>query len=100
MDSQSPGCFLRPSQRSKNFRNPTRKERFDLGLLGVTDSSRIRIIKIAYILGIHFKAGEWGKTRCGSVITTIYGGRSRYESFATHVLYYIFVSCSYTLLTQ
>ena len=34
--------------------------------------------KIAYVLGVHFKAGEWGKHRCGSVITTIFEGRSRY----------------------
>ena len=33
---------------------------------------------IACVLGVHFRAGEWGKRRCGSVFTTIYGGRSRY----------------------
>ena len=34
--------------------------------------------EIAYVLGIHFRAGEWGCRRCGSVITTVHGGRSRY----------------------
>ena len=33
---------------------------------------------IAYVLGVHFKAGEWGNRRCGSVVTLIHDGRSRY----------------------
>lgn len=31
--------------------------------------------KIAYVLGVHFKSGEWGRKRCGSVVTTFYSGR-------------------------
>ena len=34
--------------------------------------------RIARVLGVHFRAGEWGSSRCGSVVTTNYGGRSRY----------------------
>lgn len=34
--------------------------------------------EIAYVLGIHFRSGEWGCRRCGSVITTVHEGRSRY----------------------
>ena len=34
--------------------------------------------EIAYVLGVHFRAGEWGCRRCGSVITTVHEGRSRY----------------------
>ena len=29
-------------------------------------------------MGVHFRAGEWGRPRCGSVITTIFDRRSRY----------------------
>ena len=35
-------------------------------------------------MGIHFRSGEWGRNSCGSVITTVVGGRSLYarvESF-------------------
>lgn len=53
-------------------------ERFDLGLLGVTSCLRVRAFNIARILGVHFKAGEWGRRRCGSVVTTMHAGRSRY----------------------
>ena len=34
--------------------------------------------KIAIILGTHFKVGEWGKTRCGSVMVCTIAGKSRY----------------------
>ena len=30
--------------------------------------------RIAYVLGVHFKSGEWGRKRCGSVVTTFYSG--------------------------
>ena len=33
---------------------------------------------IAWILGKHFRAAEWGKYRCGSVITCVISGRSVY----------------------
>ena len=29
-------------------------------------------------MGVHFRAGEWGSSRCGSVVTTVAGGRSLY----------------------
>ena len=34
--------------------------------------------EIAYVFGVHFRAGGWGYHRCGSVITTVHGGISRY----------------------
>ena len=43
-----------------------------------TDQGDLTVYMIAKILGKHFKAGEWGSRRCGSVVTTIYRGRSRY----------------------
>ena len=36
------------------------------------------LFEIAYVFGVHFRAGEWGCHRCGSVITTVHGGISRY----------------------
>ena len=53
------------------------RERLDLEVRGLR-SDACREYRIAYVLGVHFKAGEWGRSRCGSVITTMYGGRSRY----------------------
>lgn len=57
---------------------PSRKERFDLGMLGVTSLSRVMTFPICWILGVHFHGGEWGRRRCGSVVTCIRRGRSRY----------------------
>lgn len=59
---------------------PTTKELADLRMLGV-DVGMLSVseFKIAYILNVHFKAGEWGNTPwCGSVITCVIGGRSLY----------------------
>ena len=51
-----------------------------LRVLGVElhDHLSISEFKIAHILGKHFRAGEWGKYRCGSVITCVLDGRSHY----------------------
>jgi len=54
------------------------RERNDLTLLGVTSLSQCKAFKVCTVLGVHFRAGEWGNRRCGSVITTIYRGVSRY----------------------
>ena len=54
------------------------QEKFDLGMLGVEVFDNVKSCLIANILGVHFKAGEWGQKRCGSVITTVYGGDSLY----------------------
>ena len=53
-------------------------ERVTLTIAGVNCGSMCLSYKIAYVLGVHFKAGEWGVHRCGSVMTTIFEGRSRY----------------------
>ena len=47
-------------------------------LMGVTSFRDVQFFKVATVLGVHFRAGEWGCRRCGSVITTIYRGVSRY----------------------
>jgi len=44
----------------------------------VQDCLSVSGFKIAHILGKHFRSGEWGKRRCGSVITCVLDGRSLY----------------------
>ena len=58
----------------------TEKEVGSLRVLGVhvRDLLSISEFKVAHILGKHFKAGEWGSFRCGSVITCVMNGRSLY----------------------
>jgi hypothetical protein len=43
------------------------------------------VFKIADVLGVHFKAGEWGQRRCGSVIVTTVNGKSRYVTIERFV---------------
>ena len=52
----------------------------DLRILGadVEDHLSVTVYNIAHILGKHFRAGEWGQRRCGSVITCVMSGRSVY----------------------
>ena len=52
----------------------------DLRILGsdVQDNLSITVYNIAHILGKHFRSGEWGEYRCGSVITCVMAGRSVY----------------------
>ena len=59
---------------------PSLKELTALRLLGETNFGvTVRSFDAARILGVHFKAREWGKQRCGSVfVTTTRRGRSRY----------------------
>ena len=54
------------------------RERNDITLLGVTSLRQCKAFKVCKVLGVHFRAGGWGNRRCGSVITTIYRGISRY----------------------
>ena len=55
-----------------------KREKLALGLLGVSCFAGARSFASARIQGIHFKSDEWGRRLCGSVITTVYCGRSRY----------------------
>ena len=59
---------------------PTETMLGDFMLLDVSvDALAVTTFKIAHIMGIHFRAGEWGnKPRCGSVITCVIKGRSLY----------------------
>ena len=47
-------------------------------MLGVTSFSDFRAFKVAKVLGVHFRSGQWGCRRCNSVITTIHRDISRY----------------------
>lgn len=51
-----------------------------LRVLGVRveDNFAITEYNIALIMGKHFRSAEWGKHRCGSVITCVLAGRSVY----------------------
>lgn len=44
----------------------------------VQDHLAISEFRVARILGKHFRAGEWGSYRCGSVVTCVVQGRSLY----------------------
>ena len=71
-------CIL--SSRCSQSSTLTSLEVADLRLLGVCIQDHLSIteFKIAHILGKHFRAGEWGSYRCGSVITVVLDGRSLY----------------------
>jgi len=63
-----------------NAYEPTDTELQDLRMFGCdVDFLSVTQYPIAYILNVHFRAGEWGqKPRCGSVVTCVIGGRSLY----------------------
>ena len=45
----------------------------------VTDQDELTVYNIAFILGKHFRSGDWDKIgRCGSVVTFVVNGRSLY----------------------
>ena len=68
-------CTLSVRVRCYDFSD---KEKRDMQFLGVTSFRGYKVFKVAKILGVHFRCGEWGCQRCGSVITTVYRGISRY----------------------
>lgn len=78
-EKQPPPCALISRGRgSGRFYIVGKREKIALGWLGVTSFEGALSYEAARIQGVHFKAGEWGCRLCGSVITTIYCGRSRY----------------------
>jgi len=54
------------------------REKTALEMLGVTSFSPCNVFNTLRLVGVHFTAGEWGRKRCGSVVTTIYRQVSRY----------------------
>ena len=84
-DQLQPGQDLRPDwfvpiiQNNRfQFHQATKREKIDLGLFGVTSTRDIVAFDSARVLAVHFRGGEWGRSRCGSVVTLFYGGCSRY----------------------
>lgn len=71
-----PLCIL--LSRRPGLHTVTRRERFFLSVYGITSFACVRVWMAARIVNVHFRAGEWGSHRCGSVIVMMYGGRSRY----------------------
>ena len=59
-------------------RRTSTRERIDFARLGVNASSQVREFRLGRVLSVQFRAGEWGHRRCGSVVTTVVTGRSRY----------------------
>ena len=49
------------------------------------DMLSVSELKVAYIMGVHFRAGEWGQSpRCGSVITCVIHGRGRFHGISLY----------------
>ena len=73
------GCVLWGRE---SFYDLTRNEVVDLRICGcdIDDlSMAVTSYPIAYIMGVHFRSGEWDKHPwCGSVITCVLDGRSLY----------------------
>ena len=63
---------------TSSYYKPSADEQKELHKLGLTVSGVVLSFDIAVILGVHFKAGEWGRTRCGSVVVTTLKGKTRY----------------------
>ena len=59
---------------------PTARELEGLARLvaGPMTPHDVHAFPIARIMGVHFRAGEWGLKKCGSVITCVMNGRSVY----------------------
>ena len=56
----------------------SQREQRSMETWGTTSFADLRAFKVARVLRVHFRTGGWGRRRCGSVITTIYRGVSRY----------------------
>ena len=70
-------CFLKQKKRRCTF---SRREVGDLRMLGLfVDTLEINAFAVANIMGVHFRAGQWGRRpTCSSVITCVVNGRSVY----------------------
>ena len=61
----------------ESFYIATPREFADLTMVGssITSNMSVTTLPIAYVMGVHFRSGEWGSTpRCGSVITCVIRG--------------------------
>ena len=76
--STEPPALFKLIQMSPHMYNPTRREKYCFNMLGETGVDSVRSYNVAWVKGIHFCCGEWGKRTCGSVFTTVYRDRSVY----------------------
>jgi len=71
-------CFLSAPRAHAHFLSRDELSCFRLASVDV-DVFSVTEFAVAYILGVHFRANEWGKSpRCGSVVTCVMEGRSLY----------------------
>ena len=77
LSTESPALFRFPAMPPAMY-NPTRRQKYCLNMLGETGVDSVRSYNVAWVQGIHFHCGEWGKRTCGSVFTTVYRDRSVY----------------------
>ena len=70
-------CVLKQKRRGRTLFSP--REMGDMRMCGVAvDSLGLDCFAVAYIMGVHFHAGQWGRNTCSSVITCVINGRSLY----------------------
>ena len=77
LDTEPPP-FIKFSKNPPSLYFPTVRQKYCLNMLGETGIGCVRSYKVAWVQGIHFCCGEWGKRTCGSVFTTVYRDRSVY----------------------
>ena len=81
-NDKDPSDFQRPQPITLTVRNRryhlSQREQRGMEDLGITSFDDLQAFKVATVLGVHFRTRGWGQHRCGSVITTIYRGVSRY----------------------
>ena len=99
-DAQPPPLITLSRLMSGGLYVPTRRHRYCLSLLGVTRFDCIQGYNAAWIRGIHFSCGEWGRRTCGSVFTTVYCGKSVYGIFDRFMLVHGVEYAAVTWLTQ
>ena len=85
-DTQPPPLISFKSKMIGGLYIPTRRQRYCMSLLGVKSFGGIQGFNVAWIRGIHFSCGEWGRRACGSVFTTVYCGRSVYGTLDRFLL--------------
>ena len=49
------------------------------------DRFSFQVFLVCHVMGTHFRAGEWGRQSCGSVITTVVDGQSLYAKVKAFV---------------
>ena len=70
-------CVLTQQRGARTLFSP--REMGDMRMCGIAvDPLGLECFAVAYIMGVHFHAGQWGRSICSSVITCVINGRSLY----------------------